>query len=193
MATALLSSANNRNGGRLLLGLLGRIELEPGARALLEPLAKTVGGRRDGEQMAAALRLVSSLGADLQKACLTGLAGSVSRGGASVPESVDGWVVLTRFLSSSDAQVRELAAKLSAELPVAEGDRLAAMFEEAAETALDSEGELAKRSQSLQILASAPFEVLLPVASRLLDSRQSPTIQVAAIAALGLSGRRTRR
>ena len=98
MATALLSSANNRNGGRLLLGLLGSIELGSGARALLEPLAKTVGGRRDGEQMAAALRLVSSLGADLQKACLTGLAGSVSRGGAPVPESIDGWVVLTRFL-----------------------------------------------------------------------------------------------
>ena len=188
MATAILSSANNRNGGRLLLGLLGSIELGPGARALLEPLAKTVGGRRDGEQMAAALRLVSSLGADLQKACLTGFAGSVSRGGAPVPESVDGWVVLTRFLSSSDAQVRELAAKLSAELPVAEGDRLAAMFKEAAETALNSEGELAKRSQALQIIASAPFEALSPVASRLLDSRQPPSIQASAIAALGISG-----
>ena len=138
--------------------------------------------------MAAALRLVSSLGADLQKACLTGFAGSVSRRRVPVPESVDGWVVLTRFLSSSDAQVRELAAKLSAELPVAEGDRLAALFEAAAETALEPEGELGKRSQSLQILASAPFEVLLPVASKLLDSRQSPSIQVAAIAALGISG-----
>ena len=188
MATAILSSANNRNGGRLLLGLLGSIELGPGARALLEPLAKTVGGRRDGEQMAAALRLVSSLGADLQKACLTGFAGSVSRGGAPVPESVDGWVVLTRFLSSSDAQVRELAAKLSAELPVAEGDRLAAMFKEAAETALESGSERAKRRQALQILASAPFEALSPVASRLLDSRQPPSIQASAIAALGISG-----
>ena len=188
MATAILSSANNRNGGRLLLGLLGSIELGPGARALLEPLAKTVGGRRDGEQMAAALRLVSSLDTDLQKACLAGFAGSVSRGGAPVPESVDGWAALTRFLNSSDAQVRELAAKLSAELPVAEGDRLAAMFAEAAETALESGSELAKRRQALQILASAPFEALSPVASRLLDSRQPPSIQASAIAALGISG-----
>ena len=188
MATAILSSANNRNGGRLLLGLLGSIELGPGARALLEPLAKTVGGRRDGEQMAAALRLVSSLDIDLQKACLAGFAGSVSRGGAPVPESLDGWAALTRFLNSSDAQVRELAAKLSAELPVAEGDRLAAMFAEAAETALESGSELAKRSQALQILASAPFEALSPVASRLLDSRQPPSIQASAIAALGISG-----
>ncbi len=188
MATAILSSANNRNGGRLLLGLLGSIELGPGARALLEPLAKTVGGRRDGEQMAAALRLVSSLDTDLQKACLAGFAGSVSRGGAPVPESVDGWASLTRFLSSSDAQVRELAAKLSAELPVAEGDRLAAMFAEAAESALEPGGELAKRRQALQILASAPFEALSPVASKLLDSRQPPSIQVSAIAALGTSG-----
>jgi putative membrane-bound dehydrogenase-like protein len=187
LAAAILSSSNNRNGGRLLLGLLGKIELSPGARALLKPLATTVGGRRDGEQMATALRLVSSLDTDLQKECLSGFVSSVSRGGAPAPESVDGWAALTRFLSSSDAQVRELAAKLSAKLPVAEGDRLAAMFAEAAETALEPGGELAKRRQALQILASAPFEALSPVASKLLDSRQPPSIQVSAIGALGTS------
>ena len=188
MAAAILSSSNNRNGGRLLLGLLGKIELSPGARALLKPLATTVGGRRDGEQMAAALRLVSSLDTDLQKECLSGFVSSVSRDGAPAPESLDGWAALTRFLSSRDAQVRELAAKLSAKLPVAEGDRLAAMFAEAAENALEPGGGLAKRRQALQILASAPFETLSPVASRLLDSRQPPSIQASAIAALGASG-----
>ncbi|HCQ38548.1 MAG TPA: hypothetical protein DIV39_05285 [Verrucomicrobiales bacterium] len=188
MAAAILSSANNRNGGRLLLGLLGRPEVSPGARALLEPLAKTVGGRRDGKQMAAALRLVSSLDNDVQKACLTGFVGSISRGGAPAPESVDGWASLTSLLGSSDSQVRELAAKLAAELPVAEADRLTAMFAEAAETALETEGEQEKRREALQILASAPFEVLSPVASKLLDSREPPSIQASAIAALGVSG-----
>jgi len=188
MAAAILSSSNNRNGGRLLLGLLGKIELSPDARALLKPLATTVGGRRDGEQMAAALRLVSSLDTDLQKECLSGFVSSVSRDGAPAPESPDGWAALTRFLSSRDAEVRELATKLSAKLPVAEGDRLVAMFAEAAETALETGGGLAKRRQALQILASAPFETMSPVASKLLDSRQPPSIQASAVAALGTSG-----
>jgi putative membrane-bound dehydrogenase-like protein len=185
MDAALLSSSNNRNGGLLLLGLLDQLELSPGALALLKPLATTVGGRGDGEQMAAALRLVSSLDTDLQKACLSGFVSSISRDGA--PESVDGWAALTRFLNSRDAQVRELATKLSAKLPVAEGDRLDAMFAEAAKNALESGGVSAKRRQALQILASAPFETMSPVAAKLLDSRQPPAIQAAAIAALGAS------
>ena len=187
MATAILSSVNNRNGGRLLLGLLDRIEVSPGARDLLEPLAKTVGGRRDGEQMAAALRLAASLEPGLQRACLAGFASSLSRGGQPAPESADGWAALTRFLSSSDAQVRELAVKLAAELPVAEGDHLAALFAGAAKTALEPGLDLAQRRQAVQILASAPFETLSPVASKLLHSSQPPAIQAAAIAALGVS------
>ena len=188
MATAILSSANNRNGGRLLLELLSKIELSSGARGLLESLAKTVGGRRDGGQMAAALRLVSSLDTDIQKVCLAGFVGSVSHGGgSSALESGDGWASLRRFLRSDDAEVRELAAKLAAELPVADGDRLTVMFAEAAETALDSGCELEKRREALQLLASGPFEALAPVASLLLDSRQPPSIQDSAITALGIS------
>lgn len=187
MATAILSSANNRNGGRLLLELLSKIELSSGARGLLESLAKTVGGRRDVEQMAATLRVVSSLNTDIQKACLTGFVGGLSNGGSPALESRDGWASLTRFLRSDDAEVRELAARLAAELPVAEGDRLTVMFAEAAETALDSGCELEKRREALQLLASAPFEALAPAASLLLDSRQPPSIQESAITALGIS------
>ena len=187
MDAAILSSSNNRNGGRLLLGLLGQLELSPGALALLKPLATTVGGRRDGEQMTAALRLMSSLEADLQEACLSGFVSSFSRSGTPAPEAVDGWASLTRFLSSRDAQVRELATKLSAKLPVAEGARLAALFAEAAQNALEAGGGLEKRRRALQILASAPFETMSPVAAKLLDSRQPPAIQASAIAALGAS------
>ncbi|MBJ06478.1 MAG: hypothetical protein CMO40_05070 [Verrucomicrobiaceae bacterium] len=187
MSTAILSSANSRNGGRLLLGLLDRIELSPGARSLLEPLAKTVGGRRDGEQMAAALRLAASLDPDLQKACLAGFVSSLSQGGRPAPESPDGWVALSRFLGSSDVEIRELAVKLSAELPVAAGDQLQELFAEAAKKSLEVGVELSQRKQALQILSSAPFEILAPVASRLLHSSQPPAMQTAAIAALGVS------
>tara|TARA_B100000900_G_scaffold394456_1_gene391889 strand:- start:20 stop:1153 length:1134 start_codon:yes stop_codon:yes gene_type:complete len=137
--------------------------------------------------MAATLRVVSSLNTDIQKACLTGFVGGLSNGGSPALESRDGWASLTRFLRSDDAEVRELAAKLAAELPVAEGDRLTLMFAEAAETALDSGCELEKRREALQLLASAPFEALAPVASLLLDSRQPPSIQESAITALGIS------
>ena len=187
MNSAILSSSNSRNGGLLLLGLLEKPALSPGARNLLKPLATTIAARRDGEQMAAALRLVSSLDAELQEACLSGFVDSVSRGGQPAPESVDGWATLTRFLSSRDAQVRELATKLAAKLPVAAGDHLATLFAGAAKNALENEGKLATRRQALQILASAPFETMSPVASKLLDSRHPPAIQAAAIATLGTS------
>ncbi|MFP6668928.1 MAG: PVC-type heme-binding CxxCH protein, partial [Pirellulales bacterium] len=60
MAAAILSSSSN-HAGTLLLGLLRQAVLTAGARTLLQPLAATVAGRRDGSAMSRTLATVPGL------------------------------------------------------------------------------------------------------------------------------------
>ena len=186
MATAILSSARE-SAGALLLGLVSRPEMGESERALLSPLAATLGGQRDGPRISDVLNAVATLDAAVQAACLEGLTDGLTRGEAPAPRSPDGWAPVSRLLHSESPQVRDLATKLAARLPVAQGDQLARMFTQAVATALSDDRTDLERIDAMRLLASAPYDVVAPVATRLLGASEPPALQQAAIVSLGAS------
>jgi len=186
MAAAILSSSND-HAGELLLGLLRQAARTDGARALLQPLAATVAGRRDGSAMSLALATVPELDEAAGRACLAGFVEGISSGNKPLPEATDGWAGVSRLLDSESKTVRDLATKLAAKLPVADNDQLKIIFAKSIQQALDVKGSLDDRRQAMQVLASASYDTLAPAANSLLNAKQPPTLQHAAIASLGAS------
>ena len=84
-------------------------------------------------------------------------------------------------------KVREPATQLAAHLPLANPEQLKAIFAEASARALNEHASLAQRRQAIQVMASAPFDQLSPLAGRLLEFRQPLELQRAAVTALGAS------
>jgi putative heme-binding domain-containing protein len=186
MAAAILSSSNDYVG-KLLLGLLQQQEASKNARTLLQHLAATVAGRRDVPAMSQALTIITGLDEAIGRACLAGFVDGVSRGNAPIPKSADGWASVSRLLHSESQPVRDLATKLASKLPLADDEQLKIIFANAAKQALNNEGPLDQRSQAIQVLANTPYDTLAPAAIKLLDAKQPPILQHAAITSLGAS------
>jgi len=68
---------------------------------------------------------------------------------------------------------------------ILKNEKIKNFFEEAGKTAINSGKIVEDRVDSIQLLAFAPYEILQPAVSRLLEGNQPPTIQTAAIKALG--------
>ncbi len=187
MATAILSSSHD-HAGKLLLGLLRQAELSQGARAVLQPLAATVAGRRDVAAMSQALTTLADMDEAVGRACLAGFVAGVSRGDGSMPKSPDGWACVSKLLGSDSRPLRELATKLAARLPLADSDQLTIIFSNSAKQAIDDTGSLDQRRQAMHVLASATYDTLAPAATNLLSAKQPPALQHAAILSLGASG-----
>jgi len=186
MATAILSSSRD-HAGKLLFDLLQQAEASENGRTLLQPLAATVAGRRDVSAMSQALTIIAGLDDAIGRACLAGFVDGVSHGNTKMPESADGWAGVSTLLDSDSEAVRELATKLAAKLPLADREQLKIIFATATKKALDNEGALDQRRQAIQVLANASYDTLGPLAVNLLDARQPPTLQRAAILSLGAS------
>jgi putative membrane-bound dehydrogenase-like protein len=187
MAAAILSSSSSR-AGDVLAGLLRQVEHTQGARALLEPLATTVAGRRDGSAMSLVLATIPGLDEAAAGACLAGLVEGISHGNKALPAAADGWAGVSRLLGSDSPLIRDLATKLAAKLPLADKDQLKRIFAGAVQRALSASSSLVERRRAMQILVSAPYDTLHPAAISLLDARQAPTLQYTAMESLGASG-----
>ena len=186
MSAAILSSARD-SAGTLLVALLGTPELSPGARTLLAPLAATLAGRGDGLQMASVLENILAQDEIVQTECLKGFVTGLSRGTQSVAKSQDEWESVKRLLGSGSSQVRALAVKLGARLRLTESPEFQATFAAAAGHALDMDRTVEQRQQAVELLADAPYATLARTVSTLLDARQPPAMQLAAIQALAVS------
>ena len=186
MAAAILSSSQHR-AADLLADLLQQTQLGRHPQALLRPLAATVAGQRDISGMSRILASLGDLPAEIQTASLSGLLAGISQGSEPIPDSADGWAPLAKLLRTESPAVREVATKLSAKLPLADEDQLRKIFDDAAESALDEQRRVDERAQSMRVLASAPHTKLAPVAEGLLHAGQPPSLQLAAVTALGSS------
>ncbi len=62
------------------------------------------------------------------------------------------------------------------------------IFADAARQAVDTGAAPDRRRQAIQVLASAPYAALAPVAAKLLDAKQPPALQRAAVTSLAASG-----
>lgn len=186
MADAILSSARHR-ADRLIIGLLEAPSLNDAERSLLSPLAATLGGLGDQPAMHRVLERIQTRDEAIQTACLTGLLEGLS-GGRSLPaDAVEGWPALARIVTSESYEVRELAARLIVKLPGADQAPLTALFAEAARDALNEQASIEDRRLAVRLLANAPIELVEGVARSLTAARQPPSLQLAALNAVGAS------
>jgi putative membrane-bound dehydrogenase-like protein len=186
MNTAVLSSSRE-HAGELLLALLQSSKASKAAQSLLQPLATTVASRRDVRAMSQSLTIIAGLDEATARPCLAGIVEGASRGGEPFPKSDDGWAPVSRLLASESDTIRDLATKLAAKLPLANAGTLRVIFGIAIHQATNTESSLDDRRAAIQVLASAPYEALAPVATKLLDATQPPALQRAAITSLAAS------
>ena len=186
MPAAILSSSRD-SAGALLVALLESAEPESEASVLLSPLAATVAGRRDGPRMALVLKSLATRDPAVQTECLTGLVGGLSRGAEPVPDSADDWALIETLLASKSAPVRALATKLGVRLGLAETPAFRAVFASAAENALQTERPIDERLAAIDLLADAPHAIAAPALIALVNAREPPAVQSAAVRAFGSS------
>jgi putative heme-binding domain-containing protein len=166
---------------------------------MLQPLAATIGGQLDAAQLVSTLKVVQHASAVVQSAVLAGLnegissshrktdASSEGESKYSFAESADIWRVLKSLLPSQSPSVRRLAVELATQLRLHDKPEILAIFETARLDALNAAGTLAHREQAMQLLAHAEFETVAATAAELLDARQPPAMQQAALEALSQS------
>ncbi|MBM4047770.1 MAG: c-type cytochrome, partial [Planctomycetes bacterium] len=175
-------------------GLLASVLLDaaPGSRtrALWRPLASIVGSRRDEGQVGRVLQTLGELppgdgAAEKQAECLAGLLEGLERGGASATSAPTAAAGLRLLLASSDARVREPAARTARLLRIEQTPEMKAIVDDAGRTALDETQPLEARARAARLLAAAPPDDLKTFADQLLDHRQPVEVQLAAVEALG--------
>ncbi|MDF1843615.1 MAG: c-type cytochrome [Rubripirellula sp.] len=157
------------------------------ANPLIKPLAATLAAQRDGSALGHLLSNLLTCPPPSQRETLQGLLAGLSRGNEPAPNSQNGYAPLLRLIQSTDADVQNLATKLAGILPMANDQQLQKLFKQAADIVGDETANLPIRLQSLETLASAPTDVLIPSVGPLLDSRQPPEIQQAAAKTLNAS------
>ena len=185
MSSAILSSVRE-TAGELLTALLSEDEITPGARSVLAPLAATVAARRDRERVSDVVNAVVHHGEDVQVECLQGLVSGLPRGADLTSESSDDWVGAIELVGSDSPRVRKLAIQLGVHLNL-QSPEIQAALEEAVRQALDEDATADQRQEAIALLAYAPYNVVAPVTAKLLDVRQPPALQTAAVQALAAS------
>jgi putative heme-binding domain-containing protein len=133
------------------------------------------------------LKTVQGMHETIQQECLRGLIDGISQGAQPSAESKDGWASLKSLLGGDSAELRMLATTLGARLGLTDSPELQAVLAEAAKHALEAHRPIDERQRAIQLLANAPYAILVPCATRLLDAQQPPALQQAAIEALGSS------
>ena len=182
MSTAILSSARD-SAAVLLIALLDA----DGARHLLAPLAATLAGSRDAGQVEKVLGLLAKVSEASQVECLKGFVAGLPHDAKLADQSPDGWQSVKKLLVGSTPAVRMLVIQLGARLQLTDSPEFQAAFATAAKQALDAKSPLDIRERNIELLASAAYTSLAPTVSMLLDARQPPALQLAAIRALAAS------
>ena len=186
MDSAVLSSASS-SAGDLLRRILRDVDLLRQAESMLRPLAATAAARRDGTELAEIIDLLVDRDDAVLSRCLEGLIDSLARGGQPIEAPADGWASVKRLLSSPSDRIRRFGVRLGSQLELHDSPEMQAVFDAAAQRALNDDVEIQQRQEAAEILQYAPYTTIAPVIKALLDVRQPPVLQLAAIDALSKS------
>lgn len=186
MPNAILSSASGP-AADLLTALIGEERITEGAQKVIRPLAATIGGQRDGEQIGRALAAISNSVPEAQAPSVAGLIQGLSEGKVDGALTDEGRTALLELLNNSAPQIRAETVKLASLLFPADAAELQSVFEQATRLALDEQAPLKSREEAIALLARAPYDVFAPAVTGLLDVRQSPELQLATVKALSSS------
>ena len=183
MPNAILSSAND-SAGQLLATLIKGEEISAGAKKVIQPLAATLGGQRNGEQIGTALTAIVKSDPAAQSPSVAGLIQGFSEGKVEGAVTDAGRGAIVELLNNAAPQIRAETVKLASLLLPADAPELKSVFEQATREALDDDLPIQSREDALALLARAPYEVFSPAVEELLDVRQSPEVQLATVKAL---------
>lgn len=179
MESAILSSANGENGS-----WLARWRAIPS-------LGITMAGRRDSNAVMHQLLRLNHTGPEETISFLKGLIDGASQGDKPWPEPPNGWdsmaTQLAIMMINGDPELRKFATEFAAKLPFDSSPFVEKFLESAKRQALDDDARLSIRVSAIGMLSIAPYETLSPVALKLLEPKQAPSLQQAAIVALGKS------
>ncbi len=178
--TAVLSSVPNS-----AFPLFATLRTRPGRWGdplFLSELSSLLGAKHDPGEIAQVLNELAALpdpDADKwREACLSGLANGLqlaSAGGLKIPAAE---AALMKLLDHGSEKTQDAAREVAQHL------ELRAFIERAAREALDGGLPAAKRAISIRSLRGGQFGVVSPTLGRLLDPRQPPEVQGAAVEAL---------
>jgi len=180
MAAAILSSVRD-SAGQVLVGLLSAEGQQEKSQPLLSPLAATSAAQDGKAELQAILDLLVHQEPAVQVETLSGLVAGLSREVAVEATSLGAWNSLKQMLGSSARDVHAVALKLATQLGLGERPEVQMAFTVAAREALDVDRPLEQREAAIQRLADASYATLAPVTESLLDARQPPALQLAAI------------
>ncbi|MDB4805929.1 c-type cytochrome, partial [Akkermansiaceae bacterium] len=179
MESAILSSANGKNGS-----WLSQWKGTP-------LLGTTMAGRRDSNAVMNQLLHLNHVSPETGIPFLQGLIAGASQGDTPWPEPTNGWdtiaTQLAVMMTSRNAEVRKLASGFAARLPIDSSKYIGKFLNSAKKQALDEQTPLNQRVSAIEMLSIAPYETLAPVAIKLLDPKQPPSLQQASIISLGKS------
>ncbi|NLF68050.1 MAG: c-type cytochrome [Candidatus Anammoximicrobium sp.] len=187
LQASILSSAAE-TAADLMVEVVRRAERGGSVPSLLRSLVSIVGARHRNDEIGRALAAIGAVqgtvAAELQSACLAGLAEGLNRGKPEVLTNADGQRSLRALLANSDGDVRQLAFQVAKLVRLQEAPEMKAALEAAAKTALDDDRPLAERVAAVALWKGAPFDELAAVAAKLLEPRQPLDVQLAAVEAL---------
>ena len=174
MDAAILSSCNASDVSNVILSVLR----ESGPVSLLERLTMTLAGR--GDDPSSVLTALPLAEDSSVKAVLMGMNTSSS----SLKLEDDARDSLLYLIEKRSSDIQQLALSLASRV---EGVNLNALFDQATEAAVNEILPLNERQAALQRLTHAPFSKLATVTVALMTAQNPPTLQTAAITALGHS------
>ena len=186
MDAAVLSSAR-KSAGELLTQILTDVDLRQRAESMLQRLAATVAAGRNSAELARVLELLVDQDQAVLLPCLEGLTDGLSRGAQPVDAPADGWASMKRLLNSPSYSVRRHGVHLGSQLGLDESPEMQVVYADAAERAVHTDFTIEQRQEAIEILQHAPYATLSPVTNMLLDVRQPPALQLAAIGVLAES------
>jgi putative heme-binding domain-containing protein len=181
MQTAILSSVPDRSGQ--LAEILVHSDLKQTGQ-LLRALAFVVGARNQEGELSQLLQLAANLSGDhaegVKLTLLSGLADGLGRNHSKKPISQAGQMALERLVQSSHGEARMKALQVAGLVGLRDSAGIREFRTAAMRTALDEKKSLNERLATLTALEGAPTAELAPL-QQLLDSRQEPDLQLAAV------------
>jgi putative heme-binding domain-containing protein len=181
MQTAILSSVADRSG-QLAEILVHSDRTRTGQ--LLRSLAAVVGARNQDGELSRLLELAANLTGDhadgVKLTLLSGLADGLGRNPSKKPISRAGQMALERLVQSPLGEARTKALQVAGLVGLRDSAVIREFRSAAISTALDEKKSLHERLAALTALDRTPTAQLSPV-QQLLDARQAPDLQLAAI------------
>ena len=191
MRAAILSSSRN-GADKLLIELLREPKSLGNAQSLLRPLCATVAGDRNAASVSHVLSEITGFEETIQIECLSGLLDGLSVAGPELGKPPEFWypegfAAVVPLMKSNAPAVKDLALQLASKLPRVEASIVDEIYEVAAAQTLDETLGLDIRERAIRTLASAPFEIALPVSEKVLNIRQPAVLQTRMVEALAAS------